>query len=254
MKKVKLSFKHRTVIIVPLLLSFLLYQKKQVTVYLIGDSTMCLYRPEQSPLTGWGMPFANFFDSTVTVKNKAESGESTRTFIEENLWKPVADSLRPGDYVLIQFGHNDEVPSKESYTTEKNFKANLIRFITEARNKRANPLLITPVARRKFDDSGNIQETHEAYSALVRNVALEYQVPLIDLNKKSQHLLKELGPEKSKFLFNHLAPGENPHFPEGKDDNTHFNELGARKIAEIVLAEIKALKLELANRIVKPQQ
>ena len=253
MKKLKLSFKHWAIIIVPFLLSFLLYQKKQVTVYLIGDSTMCLFGPAQSPLTGWGMPFANFFDSSVTVKDKAESGSSTRTFIEENLWKPVEDSLRPGDYLLIQFGHNDEVPTKDSYTTEKDFKANLIRFITAARNKGANPVLITPVARRKFDDSGNIQETHEPYSTFVRNVALEYKVPLIDLNKKSQHLLQELGPEKSKFLFNHLAPGENPHFPEGNEDNTHFNELGARKIAEIVLAEIKTLKLELADRIVKPR-
>jgi len=252
MKKLKLSFKHWTIIIVPFLLSFLLYQQKQVTVYLIGDSTMCLYPPEVSPLTGWGMPFAYFFDSTVTVKNKAESGESTRTFIEKTLWKPVAENLRAGDYLLIQFGHNDEVPTKDSYTTEKDFKANLIGFITEAKNKKANPVLITPVARRKFDDSGRIQETHEPYSTFVRNVALEYKVPLIDLNKKSQNLLQELGPDKSKFLFTHLAPGENPHFPEGKEDNTHFNELGARRIAEIVLAEIKTLKLELADRIVKP--
>jgi len=212
---------------------------------------MCVYRPEQSPLAGWGMPFAKFFNSTVTVKNRAEGGESTRTFIEENLWKPVADSLRPGDYLLIQFGHNDEVPSKKSYTTEKDYKANLIRFITEARNKKANPVLITPVARRKFDASGNIQDVHEVYSALVRNVAVEYRVPLIDLNKKSQQLLQELGPEKSKLLF--LALGENPYYPKGEEDITHFNALGARKIAEIVLAEIKVLKLELANRVVKPQ-
>src|SRR5215210_2485864 len=131
MKRVRLSFKIGTVILVPFLLSFLLYEKR-VMIYLIGDSTMCVYQPGPSQLTGWGMPFANFFNSTVTIKNKAEGGESTRTFIEENLWKPVADSLRPGDYLLIQFGHNDEVPSKESYTTEKDFKANLIRFITEA--------------------------------------------------------------------------------------------------------------------------
>ena len=245
MKKLELSFKHWTVIIVPFLLSFLLYQKKHVTIYLIGDSTMAYYRSPQFPIEGWGMPFANFFDSTVTVKNKAEGGESTRTFIEEKLWKLVADSLRPGDYLLIQFGHNDEVSSKESYTTEKDYKANLIRFITEARNKRANPVLITPVARRIFDDLGNIQEAHKAYSALVRNVALEYKVPLIELNKKSQLLLQELGPEKSKSLF--LALGENPFYPKNEEDITHFNALGAGKIAEIVLAELKALKIEWAN-------
>ncbi|HUR30479.1 MAG TPA: rhamnogalacturonan acetylesterase, partial [Saprospiraceae bacterium] len=189
----------------------MLHQKKHGTVYLIGDSTMCFYTPEQSPLTGWGMPFADFFDSTVTIKNTAEGGESTRTFIEENRWKAVADSLSDGDYVLIQFGHNDEVPSKSSYTTEKDYRTNLIRFINETRNKHAEPVLITPVARRKFDDSGNIQEVHKAYSAIVRDVAFQYKVPLIDLDKKSQQLLQDLGPEKSKSLF--LAAGENPYYP-----------------------------------------
>jgi len=213
---------------------------------------MCEYRPSPSHLTGWGMPFADFFDSSVTIKNKAEGGESTRTFIEENRWKQVADSLRPGNYLLIQFGHNDEVPTKESYTTEKDFKANLTRFIAEARKKGANPVLITPVARRKYNESGNIEDVHVAYSALVRTVALKYKVPLIDLNKKSQLLLQDLGPEKSKSLF--LGLGTNPYYPKDQEDITHFTELGARKIAEIVLAELKALKIEWANRMVKPQQ
>src|SRR2546423_5689297 len=252
MKTLRSSLNHWSILIVPLLLSFLLFKKKHVTVYLIGDSTMCVYRPGPSHLTGWGMPFADFFDSSVTVKNKAEGGESTRTFIEESLWKQVSDSLISGDYLLIQFGHNDEVPSKESYTNEKDFKANLSRFVIESRNKGAIPVLITPVARRKFDESGKIQDVHLAYSALVRNVALEYQVPFIDLNKKSQRLLQELGPEKSKSLF--LGLGTNPYYPKDVEDITHFNELGARKIAEIVLAEIKALKFEWANRIVKPRQ
>jgi lysophospholipase L1-like esterase len=248
MNKLKLNFKHWSVIIIPLLLSCLLFKKNHVTVYLIGDSTMAYYRSPQFPIAGWGMPFADFFNSSVTVKNKAEGGESTRTFIEEKLWQHVADSLGAGDYLLIQFGHNDEVPSKESYTTEKDYKANLIRFITEARNKRANPVLITPVARRKFDSSGNIRDVHQAYSAIVRNVALEYKVPFIDLNKKSQQLLQELGPEKSKLLF--LALGENPYYPKDEEDITHFNASGARKIAEIVLAELKELKLEWADRVV----
>jgi lysophospholipase L1-like esterase len=241
-----------TILIAPFLLSFLLYEKQRVTIYLIGDSTMCEYQPGPSHLTGWGMPFANFFDSTVTVKNKAEGGESTRTFIEENLWKPVADSLSPGDYLFIQFGHNDEVPSKGSYTTEKDFKANLTRFVTEARNKGANPVLITPVARRKFDSSGSVEDVHVTYAALVRSVAVEYKVPLIDLNKKSQELLQELGPENSKSLF--LGVGKNPYYPPTEEDITHFNQLGARKVAEIVLEEIKALKLECADRIVKSRQ
>ena len=244
----KSNLKYWAIIIVPFLLSFLLYRKEHITVYLVGDSTMCMYRPEQAPLTGWGMPFADFFDSSVTVKNRAEGGESTRTFIEENRWKAVADSLGAGDYVLIQFGHNDEVPSKESYTTEKDFKANLIRFITETRNKKAKPILITPVARRKFDNGGNIQQVHQVYSAIVRNVAHEYKVPFIDLDKKSQQLLQELGPEKSRSLF--LGLGVNPYYSKDEEDITHFTKSGAEKIAEIVLAEMQKLKIELANRIV----
>lgn len=223
----------------------------KLTVYLIGDSTMAIKRPQAYPETGWGMPFVYFFDSTVTIDNRAMNGRSTKTFIEENRWQPVVDKLQEGDYVLIQFGHNDEVPTKKSYTPETDFRKNLLRFINESRAKKASPILITPVARRQFDSTGVIQETHKTYSQLVRDVARETNVPLIDLDKNSQALLQKLGPETSKFLFLHLNPGEHPNYPEGKTDNTHFSELGARKMAELVLAEIKAQKLSLTERIVQ---
>jgi len=170
--------------------------------------------------------------------------------MEEGLWQPVVDQLQEGDYVLIQFGHNDEVPTKKSYATPEEFTNNLIRYVTDTRDKKGIPVLITPVARRKFDSSGHIMETHEQYARLVRQVAQQYQVPLIDLDEKSQVLLQQLGAETSKCLFNYLAPGEHPNYPEGKADDTHFNELGARKMAEIVLAEIKQLHLELSKHVV----
>lgn len=223
----------------------------KITVYLIGDSTMSIKQVKAYPETGWGMPFVYFFDETVMVDNRAQNGRSTRTFIEENRWQPVADNLREGDYVFIQFGHNDEVNTKKSYTTEAEFKANLIRFVTESRAKKATPVLITPVARRKFDAAGKIEGTHTVYSELVRRVAADYQTSLIDLDAQSQQLLQQFGVENSKLLFLQLAPGEHPNYPEGKEDNTHFSELGARRIAEIVLANIKSLKLDLADRIVK---
>lgn len=203
------------------------------------------------PETGWGMPFAYFFDESVEVDNRAQNGRSTKTFIAENLWQPVADQLREGDYVLIQFGHNDEVKTKKSYATEEEFRSNLMRFISETRSKKATPVLVTPVARRKFDESGKIAGTHDVYSGIVRTVAKEQNTPLIDLDQKSQELLQQFGVENSKLLFLQLQPGEHPNYPEGKDDNTHFSELGARKIAQLVLADIKALRLELADRIVK---
>jgi lysophospholipase L1-like esterase len=143
------------------------------------------------------------------------------------------------------------VPTKKSYVPENDFKTNLIKYITDTRNKKANPVLLTPVARRKFDSTGHIQETHAVYAQIVRDVANENNVPLIDLSEKAKTLYQQLGPEASKYLFNYLVPGEHPNYPEGKQDDTHFSELGARKIAELVLAEIKNLKLELSERILK---
>lgn len=232
-----------------MLMSFLL-PAQHITVWLAGDSTMANKEVKAFPETGWGMPFYAFFDTSVTVKNIAKNGRSTKSFISEGLWSSITDNLKSGDYVLIQFGHNDEVPTKKTYTPEADFRANLIRFIKDTRDKNANPVLITPVARRKFNAAGTIEGTHEVYSAIVRKVAGEQHVPLIDLDKESQALVQKFGPEDSKMLYNYLTPGENPNYPDGKSDDTHFSELGARKMAEIVLADIRSLKLELADRIV----
>lgn len=248
----KLVWRYVTLVIVLpvlVLLSFRL-QQQHITVYLAGDSTMSNKAVKAFPETGWGMPFSVFFDNSVTVKNIARNGQSTKSFIADGSWASIARNVNAGDYVLIQFGHNDEVPSKANYTTPENFSANLARFVNETREKNGNPVLITPVARRKFDANGHIVGTHEAYAALVRRVADSLRVPLIDLDKEGQALIQQLGPEDSKHLFNYLTPGENPNYPNGKTDDTHFSELGARKIAEIVLADIKALKLELAQRVV----
>lgn len=250
------NLKYKSVVNIALLAIFafviLAFQQEQkITVYLIGDSTMADKEVIAYPETGWGMPFHYFFDSTVTVDNRAKNGRSTRTFIEQGRWQSVFDNLHEGDYVLIQFGHNDEVPSKGSYTTPEDFVNNLEKFVNESRNKKAVPVLITPVARRKFDSSGKIEETHAQYTQLVKDVAKKLDVPLIDLDKESQEMLQKLGPDDSKYLYNYLQPGENPHYPDGHKDDTHFNELGARKMAEIVLHDIRKLNLELANRIVK---
>ena len=224
---------------------------KKIRVYLIGDSTIADKATTAFPETGWGTPFKSFFDSSVVIDNRAKNGRSTKSFIAENLWQPIADQLQEGDYVFIQFGHNDEVKKKVGrYATPDEYKKNLARFIAETRNKKANPILLTPVTRRSFDKEGKVMETHAEYSPLVRQVAKETNTPLIDLDEKSRTLLQQFGEENSKLLFLQLAPGEHPNYPEGKNDNTHFNELGARKMAQLVLSEIVALRLELAGRIV----
>lgn len=236
--------------------AFVTPPKKKIKVWMIGDSTMCLYEPSRAPLTGWGMPFATFFDSSVIVDNRAKGGRSTRTFISENRWQPISDSLQADDYLLIQFGHNDEAKEekyKDRYTSPEDYRTNLIRFVTEAKAKHANPILITPVTRRYFDTKGNIKETHTIYSAMVREVAKVQQVPMIDLDEMSRLMLQQLGDEHSKLLFNHLLPCEHPNYPEGIKDDTHFNEFGARRIAQLVLADMKRQHLELIERIVMPK-
>src|SRR5688572_18876540 len=141
-------------------------EKKKITLWLCGDSTMSVKETRAFPETGWGMPFETFFDSTVTVRNLAKNGRSTRTFIAEKLWETVVENAREGDYVFIQFGHNDEAKEKtERYTSPEQYKANLRKFIDESRNKKAIPVLLTPVSRRRFDSAGRVLETHVVYTA-----------------------------------------------------------------------------------------
>ena len=242
-------------LIVFFLLSAMTVPDDRITVYLIGDSTIADKRPGAFPETGWGTPFKTFFDSTVIVDNRAKNGRSTRTFISQNLWQPIADRLEEGDYVFIQFGHNDEAKDKsDRYTSPEDYKRNLRMFVSETRKKKANPILLSPVTRRRFDGQGNILETHATYSPLVKEVAEETNTPFIDLDKQSRDLLQEFGEADSKYLFLQLARGEHPNYPEGKNDNTHFNELGARKMAQIVLGGIIDLHLDLAGRIVNAQK
>ncbi len=224
--------------------------EKKRTIWLCGDSTIAIKETKTYPETGWGMPFVYFWDSAVEIKNLAKNGRSTKTFISENLWQQVVDGAKEGDYVFIQFGHNDESPEKvERYASPEVFKANLVKFVTESRAKKAIPVLLTPVSRRKFDTAGNALETHIAYSSYVKEVAAQEQVLFIDLDTKSRELYQKFGKENSTWLFMQLKPGEHPNYPDGRIDNTHFTELGARLIAQIVLQEFKKLNTDLNQNI-----
>ena len=234
------------------LMAFVMPEKKKITVWLCGDSTMSIKEKKAYPETGWGMPFVYFWDSTVTIENLAKNGRSTSSFRNEGLWKIVLDKAGEGDYVFIQFGHNDEVSTKKTYTTETEFKNNLKQYIAEARGKKAIPILLTPMARRKFDAAGKIEGTHDVYSQIVRDVAKEEKVILFDMDKITQQLYQRFGVENSKLLFMQLKPNEHPNYPDGKEDNTHFNELGARLVAQLVLGEIKKQIPELSDKMVKP--
>ena len=231
---------------------FAIPEKKKITLWLCGDSTMSIKDKRAFPETGWGMPFVYFWDSTVTVENLARNGRSTSSFRQEGLWQKVLDKAGEGDYVFIQFGHNDEVPTKKTYTTETEFRANLERYVAEAKERKTTPVLLTPMARRKFDSTGRIQGTHDVYAQIIREVAEKEKTVLIDMDKKAQALYQQLGVEHSKQLFLQLKAGEHPNYPEGKDDNTHFSEWGARLLAQIVLQDIRQQLPELASRIYNP--
>ena len=228
--------------------------KEPITVYLAGDSTMAQKQPDKRPETGWGEALQKFFDERrVRVENHAQNGRSTRTFISENRWQAIIAKLKPGDYVLIQFGHNDESKEKvDRYTPPEDYRKNLVRFIEDVREKRATPVLLTPLMRRRFDKQGVFQDTHGEYPDIVRGVAAEQRVALIDMHRKSEKVLKGYGAEESRKLFLQLKPGENPNYPQGIEDNTHFSPLGAETMARLAVEGIREQKLGLAKFLKKP--
>ena len=223
-------------------------QKSPLTIYLAGDSTMAQKADDKRPETGWGEKLQQYFDAKkVVIDNRAQNGRSTKSFIDEGRWQKIVDDLKAGDYVFIEFGHNDEKSDKPAVYAAANteYRNNLIKFVTEVRAKKAFPVLLTPVMRRKFDDGGNFVDTHGEYPEAVRKVAAELKVPLIDMHRLSEKVLKDLGEEKSRSLFLQLKAGENPNYPNGVEDNTHFNPTGAETMAKTAVEAIEKSKIGL---------
>ncbi|MCF6404295.1 glycosyl hydrolase family 28 protein [Chitinophaga filiformis] len=210
-------------------------------VFMIGDSTMANKPLEDNPERGWGQLFPLFLQKGVTVKNYAVNGRSTKSFINEHRWDSVLAQLKPGDWLIIQFGHNDSKKDdpKRFAAPDGEYKDNLLRFVREARAKGANPILITPVQRRKFDEKGAFADQHGDYPRVVREVAASNKVPLIDLHKSSEALLVQHGVQGSEKLFKTTGPGHYTTLPNGVTDNTHFNTYGATLVAGLVAREIK---------------
>jgi lysophospholipase L1-like esterase len=218
------------------------------TIFLVGDSTMADKPLIGNPERGWGMAFPLFLKDGVRVENHARNGRSTKSFIREGRWDSVARSLRPGDYVLLQFGHNDSKVTDTSRfaAPRKEYRSNLLRFVQGTREKGGIPILLTPVTRRAFDH-GQIVDSHVEYSAVVKEVGRQESVTVIDLDSLSMHFLSRKGEEESKGFFLWLQGGVLSQIDTGKIDNTHFNSRGARAIAEIVVAEIRRQMLPLAG-------
>ncbi len=221
-----------------------------VTIFLIGDSTMADKPLVANPERGWGMRLGEFFQPGVAIENHARNGRSTRTFISEHRWDTVRARLRPGDVVVIQFGHNDQSKEKvDRYTPPDQFKANLVRFVEETVAAGAQPILCTPIVRRRFDSTGTFYDVHGEYPGLTRSVARELSVPLVDMHRSSERLVRELGAEGSKQLFLHIPPGIYETLPDGRRDDTHFSDVGAWWMARLFVDDLRTLDLPISQRL-----
>lgn len=254
----------KTIKFLPVLCALLLLSaftsEKTITIFMIGDSTMAnksLVGDNQE--RGWGHVLGGFFSEDIVVDNHAMNGRSSKSFIDEGRWDAVLNKMKPGDYVFIQFGHNDEKPKPDRHTDPgTTFDANLKRFVEEARAKGGIPVLFNSIVRRNFRNNENavaeddfrrdklveakegdvLIDTHGKYLDSPRNVAKELNVPFVDMNKLTHDLVQGMGPEESKKLFMWIPENKYAACPKGRQDNTHLNVYGARTIARITVEAI----------------
>ncbi len=205
-------------------------------IHIIGDSTVDDNKP---PFRGWGWALPRYVREGVEVRNRALSGRSSRSFREEGLFEPVEKELRNGDMLLIQFGHNDEKDDERHTDPDTTYPEELWRYCGTALSRGALPVLITPVSRRFFVGGGSMLYTHGEYPRAMRKLAADRNIPLCDLKADSRKMYLSLGEEKTAELFVRLKPGEDPDFPDGHDDKTHFNAYGANEICKLVVRELK---------------
>ena len=237
------------VLLLPFTLLLVAAQSPPITIWLAGDSTMAQKQPDKRPETGWGEALQACFDSgEVRIANRAMNGRSTRSFVAEGRWQAILDSLKAGDYVFVQFGHNDEKVGTANYSSPDDYRRNLVRFAADVRARGGHPVLFTPVVRRRFEGE-RLVDTHGQYPDAGRAAAREREVPLVDMTRSSAELVERLGPDSSRTLWLHLEPGANPNYPGGVRDDTHFNPLGAQRMAGLAIDAIRALRLDVATRL-----
>ncbi|GHA74965.1 rhamnogalacturonan acetylesterase [Pontibacter akesuensis] len=240
-------------------------KKKPVKVYLIGDSTVADYTGDYDekdymttryPIAGWGQVFQPFMhkDSlsqiiniikadSVIVVDKARGGRSTRTFFEEGRWAEVYKALQKGDVVMMQFGHNDAAENKpERYTNVTAYKEYLRLYVKQTREKGALPIILTPVSRNYPWKDGKLGNVHGDYPQAAKDVAKELNAPLIDLTQLSMDAFTAKGKDYvTSHYFMNLPAGKYEAYPDGQEDNTHFQPEGATAVAQLVFNGMKAL-------------
>ena len=192
------------------------------------------------PERGWGQMLPIYFKPEVRIVNLAVNGRSSKSFRDEGRWNPVLKELKPGDYVIIQFGHNDEKPDAARHTEPfGSFNENLARYVHETRDLGGTPILATPIVRRAFTNQTELIDTHGDYVVAVRHVAREQRTPLLELNSATEKLVLQLGPDASRKLFMWVEPGEYESLAKGKKDDTHLNPSGATRVCDLAVEEIR---------------
>jgi len=213
-------------------------------IFWIGDSINRQNPWTTYPQTGIAQAFDRYVKRDVVIYDRAENGRSSKSYIDEGWFAPVEKELREGDFLFIQFAHNDEKKQDPSRYTEPEttFRENLKLFIDAARAHGTNPVLITPAERKVFDEDGNLKETgHTPYVEAIKKAGEDFEVPVIDLFTLSREFLTKLGPVDSKKYYMNLEPGEYENYPEGVKDNSHLRYEGALVYGKMIAEELQKL-------------
>ncbi|MCX4810163.1 rhamnogalacturonan acetylesterase [Streptomyces sp. NBC_01239] len=218
--------------------------RRERTLYMAGDSTAAQKYSVEAPETGWGMALPFFLRKAVKVANHAVNGRSSKSFVDEGRLDVILSAIRPGDFLLVQFAHNDEKTADPTRYTEPwtTFQDYLRMYIDGARGRGARPVLATPVERRRFDADGNALPTHGNYPAAMRALAKEERVALLDIEALSLALWQRLGVEETKVYFN---------WTDTEQDNTHFNPPGAIAVARLVARELLRTRVLASRDVVR---
>lgn len=242
----------KVLLVTSIFLSIFTFAQKKPTLFLIGDSTMAnKENPDKNPEHGWGQVLPQFMTSGIEIQNHAMNGRSSKSFRTEGRWDKVEKQLKKGDFVVIQFGHNDQkIKDSTKFTNPyTQYRANLERYVNETRAKGATPILMTSIVRRNFTENGVLVDTHKEYPLVVRMVANDMKVPFVDMQLLTEQMEIAYGPENSKKLHLHFKEGEEPYYTKAKDDDTHLSRLGAETVAKLAVKDLKSLKTGLEKYI-----
>ncbi|AYV68547.1 MULTISPECIES: rhamnogalacturonan acetylesterase [Niallia] len=218
----------------------------KITIFIAGDSTAAEKTPDKRPETGWGEKLSTFFTDQIVIDNRAVNGRSTKSFINEGRLSAIEEAIHPGDYLFIQFGHNDQKDDPARGTDPyEDYQTNLHTFIHTANKHNAHPVLLTSVSRRHFRNQLIDHMSLGEYPQAMRELAKTSKVALLDIHKKSIDFFQSLGPDLSRNFFLHLEAYESSNYPIGVKDDTHFNNQGAEAVAKLICNAIKESDLPL---------